>query len=36
MRSSSSQKAQGEATAFDKVYEQYKLAPDGDQAPHVL
>jgi len=22
------QKAQGEATAFDKVYEQYKLAPD--------
>ncbi len=23
-----SQKAQGEATAFDKVYEQYKLAPD--------
>ena len=21
-------KAQGEATAFDKVYEQYKLAPD--------
>ena len=21
------QKAQGEATAFDKVYEQYKLAP---------
>ena len=22
------QKAQGEATAFDKVYEQYRLAPD--------
>ena len=22
------QKAQGDATAFDKVYEQYKLAPD--------
>jgi membrane protease subunit HflK len=22
------QKAQGEATAFDKVYEQYKLAPE--------
>ena len=30
------QKAQGEATAFDKVYEQYRLAPGGDQAPHVL
>ena len=30
------QKAQGEATAFDKVYEQYKLAPGRDQAAHVL
>ena len=28
IRSSSGQKAQGEATAFDKVYEQYRLAPD--------
>ena len=30
------QKAQGDATAFDKVYEQYKLAPGRDQAAHVL
>ncbi len=30
------QKAQGEATAFDKVYEQYRLAPGVNSSAHVL